>query len=48
MPVKKVRGGYKWGSQGKTYATKAGAKRMARATYASAYSKKKPKKTARR
>ena len=41
MPIKKVKGGYKWGSKGKTYKTKAGAARQARAAYASGYKKKK-------
>ena len=40
MPVKKVKGGYKWGSKGKTYKTRAGALRQARAAYASGYKKK--------
>ena len=37
MPVKKVKGGYKWGSRGKTYPTRAGAERQARAAYANGY-----------
>jgi len=40
MPIKKVKGGYKWGKSGKVYKTKAGAKRQARAIYASGYKKK--------
>ena len=42
MPIKKTSsGGQKWGSSGKTYKTKAGAERQARAIYASGYKKKK-------
>lgn len=37
MPVKKVPGGYKWGSKGKVYKTKAEAERQGRAAYASGY-----------
>jgi hypothetical protein len=37
MPVKKVKGGYKWGSKGKTYKSKAKAQKQARAAYASGY-----------
>ena len=37
MPIVKVRGGYKWGSRGKVYKTKAGAQKQARAAYASGY-----------
>lgn len=40
MPIKKVKGGYKWGKSGKTYKTKAKAKRQAKAIYASGYKKK--------
>tara|TARA_B100001123_G_C15126273_1_gene953449 strand:- start:351 stop:482 length:132 start_codon:yes stop_codon:yes gene_type:complete len=43
MPVRKVKGGYKWGSQGKTYKSKKGALRQARAAYASGYKNKKKK-----
>jgi len=39
MPVRKVRGGYKWGSKGKVYKTREGAERQARAAYASGYRK---------
>jgi len=42
MPVRKVKGGYKWGSRGKVYATRAGAQRQARAAYAAGYGQKKP------
>lgn len=41
MPIRKVKGGYKWGSQGHVYKTRAGAERQARAAYASGYKKKK-------
>ena len=44
MPVKKVSGGYKWGSRGKVYATKAEAEKQAKAAYASGYKKKGSKK----
>lgn len=37
MPVRKVSGGYKWGSKGKVFKTKAGATRQARAAYANGY-----------
>ncbi len=39
MPVRKVKGGYKWGSTGKVYKTREGAERQARAAYASGYRK---------
>jgi|TARA_R110000744_G_scaffold371803_1_gene483043 hypothetical protein len=35
VPVRKVKGGYKWGKSGKVYKTKAAAKRQAKAIYAS-------------
>lgn len=44
MPVRKVPGGYKWGSKGKVYKTKAGAERQARAAYAAGYKEKRKKK----
>lgn len=37
MPVRKVSGGYKWGSKGKVYPTKAQAAKQGRAAYASGY-----------
>jgi len=37
MPVKKVKGGYKWGERGKTYPSKKGAQKQAKAAYAKAY-----------
>lgn len=43
MPVHKVKGGYKWGSSGKIYPTKAQANRQAKAIYASGYKGKKKK-----
>ncbi len=43
MPIRKVKGGYKWGSSGKTYPTKKGAERQAAAAYASGYKPKKGK-----
>ena len=39
MPVRKVAGGYKWGSTGKVYKTKAEAEKQGRAIYASGYAK---------
>ena len=41
MPVKKVKGGYRWGNKGKVYKTKTKAKKQARAIYASGYKGKK-------
>jgi hypothetical protein len=41
MPIRKVTGGYKWGSKGKVYKRKSGAVKQARAAYASGYKKKK-------
>ena len=43
MPIRKVKGGFKWGSSGKTYPTKAQAEKQARAIYASGYKPKKGK-----
>jgi hypothetical protein len=40
MPVRKVKGGYKWGSKGKVYTTKAKARAQERAAYASGYKRK--------
>jgi hypothetical protein len=37
MPVKKVQGGYKWGTQGKVYPTKQQAEAQGRAAFASGY-----------
>jgi hypothetical protein len=41
MPIRKVKGGYKWGNKGKVYKTKAKAARQAQAAYASGYKEKK-------
>jgi hypothetical protein len=41
MPVRKVKGGWRWGKSGKVYKTKAAAHRQARAVYASGYKGKK-------
>jgi len=41
MPVKKVKGGYRWGTSGKVYKTKEAAERQGRAIRASGYKKKK-------
>jgi hypothetical protein len=43
MPIRKVSGGYKWGSSGKVYPTRAGAVRQAQAAYASGYKADKKK-----
>jgi hypothetical protein len=37
MPIRKVKGGYKWGKHGKVYKSRKGAERQARAAYASGY-----------
>ena len=37
MPIRKVKGGYKWGNRGKKYPTRAGAEKQAKAAYASGY-----------
>lgn len=37
MPVHKVKGGYRWGTHGHVYKTRAGAERQARAIYASGW-----------
>ena len=37
MPVRKVPGGYQWGTSGKVYPTKAQAEKQARAAHASGY-----------
>jgi hypothetical protein len=46
VPVRKVKGGYRFGRTGKIHKTKKAADRQARAIYASGYGKKKtrPKK----
>lgn len=40
MPIRRVRGGYKWGKHGKKYKTKAAAIRQMRAIFASGYKEK--------
>ena len=40
MPIRKVKGGYKWGSKGKVYRSRKDAERQAAAAYASGYVKK--------
>jgi len=40
MPVRKVKGGYKWGNSGKVYKTKKQAERQSKAIYASGYKTK--------
>lgn len=40
MPVRRVKGGYRWGKSGKTYRTKKQALKQARAIYASGYKKR--------
>ena len=37
MPVHKTKGGWKWGTTGKVYKTKAGAERQMRAAFANGY-----------
>tara|TARA_R100001082_G_scaffold75546_1_gene43762 strand:+ start:755 stop:880 length:126 start_codon:yes stop_codon:yes gene_type:complete len=41
VPVRKVKGGYKWGKSGKTYKSKSKAEKQGKAIYASGYKKKK-------
>jgi hypothetical protein len=43
MPIRKVKGGYKWGSKG-PFATRKQAEQVAKAAYASGYGKKPRKK----
>jgi len=45
VPVRKVKGGYRWGKSGKVYRSKKAAERQGKAIYASGYGKKKKKKT---
>lgn len=40
MPVRKVQGGWQWGTNGKVYPTKAQAERQGRAAYANGYREK--------
>ena len=44
MPIRKDKGGYKWGSSGKVYPTRKQAEEQAKAAYASGYKKKPVKK----
>lgn len=37
MPVRKVKGGFKWGSKGKVYPKKVDAERQGKAAYAAGY-----------
>tara|TARA_Y100001938_G_scaffold150063_1_gene239438 strand:+ start:1977 stop:2105 length:129 start_codon:yes stop_codon:yes gene_type:complete len=41
MPIKKVKGGWKWGKKGKIHKSRAKAVRQAKAIYASGYKKRK-------
>ncbi len=41
MPIRKVSGGYKWGSQGKVYKSRKGAERQAAAAHANGFTGKK-------
>lgn len=41
MPVRKVQGGYQWGSSGKVYPTKSQAEKQGRAILASGWREKK-------
>lgn len=40
MPVRKVKGGYRWGKSGKIYKRKKDAERQGRAIHAAGYKKK--------
>ena len=48
MPVRKVKGGYKWGKSGTVYKTKKQAEAQGRAIYASGYKKNGSKKKKKR
>lgn len=37
MPIRKVAGGYKWGSKGKVYKSRKGAERQAAAAHANGF-----------
>ena len=37
MPIRKTKGGYKWGSKGKTYKSRGKAVKQAQAAYAHGY-----------
>lgn len=43
MPVRKVQGGYQWGTSGKVYPTRAQAEAQGRAAYANGYRENKKK-----
>ena len=43
VPVRKVKGGWQWGTSGKVYKTKEEAERQGRAIYASGYKGRKKK-----
>ena len=40
MPIRKVKGGWRWGMHGKVYKTREGAERQAKAAYAHGYRSK--------
>lgn len=44
MPIKKVKGGWKWGNHGKIYPTREGAEKQAAAAHAAGYHSFKKKK----
>lgn len=44
MPLRKVKGGYRWGTSGKVYPTKEQAEKQGKAIMASGYKKKGKKK----
>lgn len=44
MPIKKVKGGYKFGDSGKVYKSREDAEKQANAIYVSGYKEKKKKK----
>ena len=44
VPVRKVKGGYRWGKSGKIYKSKKAAQRQGKAIYASGYKSGKKKK----
>ena len=43
MPIRKVKGGYKWGGHGKVYKSRKGAAKQAAAAYANGYKGKSKK-----
>ncbi len=40
MPIRKVSGGFKWGSKGKVYSSRKGAERQAAAAHANGFKEK--------